>query len=109
MSREKIKSEWYLLSALSFVVFSSLIISLLFKQGEARTFGQLVAIAVGGIVGVSDWWKSKPPPVHFLVAVGLVVIVCLIILYKQNIKTIQNLTQKLKRSIFKQNIYEKSF
>lgn len=70
---KKKKSEWYAISALCFAVLVPFMVALLFPAGEGRTYGQLVAAAVAGIVGNTEWWKYKHMTVHATVIIGLIV------------------------------------
>jgi hypothetical protein len=51
---------------------------------EARTFGQLVSVAIGPTVGSSSWWNSKGNGVHYLV-IGLMIALTVLVAFRNYI------------------------
>ena len=64
--------ELGVISSLVFSILGALICAMLFN-GEARTFGQLVSVAVGASIGNTEWWKSKPGGMHVSIMVMLLI------------------------------------
>ncbi|HVO28900.1 MAG TPA: hypothetical protein VMT81_02890 [Candidatus Paceibacterota bacterium] len=89
--KKHLKDEAGVISGLVFGVFGALICSLLFAAGEARTYGQLVAIAVGPTVGGTEWWKSKPFEVHRFVVIAMIVTTAFTITLHYAIRSIKQI------------------
>jgi len=84
--------EWYVISILAFGCLGSLIISILFS-GEARTYGQLVAVFSAPVIGYTEWWKTKDPQVHFWTAAILGIMTLLAVFHSQVLSLVRKFTQ----------------
>lgn len=95
MSTKKKKSDLGIVSGLVFGCLSAFIVTLFFT-GEARTMGQMFAIAIGPTVGGLDWWKNQPPQIHRNLIIIMLLLSVLAVSLEQ---MITNLVQKLIRII----------
>jgi len=77
----KKKSELGIISGLTFAIFGALICSMLFS-GEARTFGQLVSVAIGSTVGPTDWWKCKHTQFHLYIITIIFIITVSVMIFR---------------------------
>ena len=75
------------ISGMIFALCACLICSVLFV-GEARVFGQLVAVVIGGGVGSMDWWQARSIATQMGFIVLTVSVTVFSVMFRQQLTTV---------------------